>query len=103
MDVMKAMLDSASHEREKNEEDTFNNFDEDDFSIGESSEEEDEDEGEVRGYGEAAGGEGEGRSSGGRGGEEEGMEEVMAAMDREIGVSEVGKSFEKMKVGCVVT
>ena len=92
MDVMKAMLDPASYAKEKEEED---DFDEDDFSVGESSEEE-EDEGKVRGHGEAAGREREKSQSGGGG--DERMDEVMAAMDREIGVSEVGKSFEKMKV-----
>ena len=91
MDVMRAMLDSASFTKETEEEETVDIFDTDDLSISDDSEEE-EDEREINGESEA------GRREDGCSKGDEEMEEVMAAMDREIGVTEVGKSFEKMKV-----
>ena len=36
-------------------------------------------------------------------GRDEEMEEIMEQMDRELGITEVGKSFEKMKVSCACT
>ena len=86
LDVMKAMLDksSSSLPNGKGGADRGEEFDGDEeFSDGSVSSEEDivEEEAAV-----------------GEDGRDEEMAEVMEQMDRELGVTEVGKSFEKMKV-----
>lgn len=78
LDMMKTMLNSTDRERPASP-DNSRDRDEDNFSVSEESSDEDEEMAD-------------------RGGEMEEMEEIMEEMDREISVTEVGKSFEKMKV-----
>ena len=87
---MKAMLDTASIDTEREEACGSDGglLSDSNFSGGE-----DEDDLSMSDVGSV---EGEGVSGAGK---DERMEEVMEAMDRELGATEVGKSFEKMKVG----
>lgn len=88
---MKAMLSTASPDEEVGRKpDSMD--DEDLLSDGDFSRDEDEDDVSAS---EESNVEGEGISGVGK---EEKMEEIMEAMDREISSTEVGKSFEKLKV-----
>ena len=93
---MEAMLSDTSPPKESKE---LSDLDgrEDELSGGfVSSEEEEEEEKEEEGdNGEEAVAAGDVGGENGRDGE---MEEIMEQMDRELGATEVGKSFEKMKV-----
>ena len=90
LDVMKAMLSSTSPLREGKGASDLDSEEEDEISGGfMSSEEEEGDEETMAAAGVAGGGES---------GRDEEMKEIMEQMDRELGDTEVAKSFEKMKV-----
>ena len=90
---MKAMLSSTSLPREgKGASDLDSEEEGDEISGGfMSSEDEEEDDDEETMAAAGVGG-------GGENGRDEEMEEIMEQMDRELGGTEVAKSFEKMKV-----
>ena len=92
LDVTKAMLSSTSLPREgKGASDLDSEEEGDEISGGFMSSEEDDDDDEETMAAAGVGG-------GGESGRDEEMEEIMEQMDKELGATEVAKSFEKMKV-----
>ncbi len=98
LDVMKAMLGEPSPPEEGKGASDLDSEEEDELSGGFMSSGEEE---------ESGGSEEETMAAGVGGGEngrrDEEMEEIMEQMDRELGATEVAKSFEKMKVSILTT
>ena len=92
---MEAMLSDTSPPKESKELSDLDGGEDELSGSFVSSEEEEEEEKEVEGDDEETAAAGDVGGENGRDGE---MEEIMEQMDRELGATEVGKSFEKMKV-----